>query len=113
MLAHARGFRWTHGLMAVLSLALLFSASTSTVHAQAPRGLSGTVLDPDSKAVVGAAVVIRNEATGELVTTATDGSGTFAAATLWQGTYAIEVFVPGFETVRRSGVRVSEGTPAS
>ena len=106
MLAHARGLRWMYGLMAVLSLALIFSAATSTVHAQAPRGLSGTVLDPDSKAVVGAAVVIRNEATGDIV----DDDR-------WERKIlrpprcrrtASSRSAPGFETVRRSGVQVSK-----
>jgi iron complex outermembrane receptor protein len=81
--------------------------------AQSARALTGTVLDPDSKAIVNASVVIRSEASGDVVTTTTDGSGRFSVASLAQGVYAVEVFVPGFETVRRHGVQVSEGTPVS
>jgi iron complex outermembrane receptor protein len=81
--------------------------------AQSARALTGTVLDPDRKAIVNASVVIRSEATGDVVTTTTDGSGRFSVASLPQGVYAVEVFVPGFETVRRNGVQVSEGTPVS
>ena len=71
--------------------------------------VEGAVLDPDNKAVVAAAVVIRNEATAAIVTTVTDGRGHFSAPALPPGTYAVEVFVPGFEAVRRSGIRVGEG----
>jgi iron complex outermembrane receptor protein len=96
-------------------LLVIFAAllRPTPISAQATRGLSGTVLDPDNKAVVNAAVIIRNEATGALVTTTTDGSGRFSAADLAQGAYAIEVFVPGFEAIRRTGVQVNEGTPTS
>ena len=94
------------GLMFALWLALLLPVLTPALHAQAVparSGVEGTVLDPDSKAIVGAAVVIRNEGTGAIITATTDGSGQFAARDLAPGTYAVEVFVPGFETVRRSG----------
>ena len=99
----------------LLSLLLVLFASISTLHAQAggaKAGLQGGILDPDGKAVQGAAIVIRNEATGEITTMTTDGSGQFSAA-LSQGSYAIEVLVPGFDTVRRAGVQVKEGTPSS
>jgi iron complex outermembrane recepter protein len=84
----------------------------SLLSAQPERALTGTVLDPDSKSIVNAAVVIRSEATGDVVTTTTDGAGRFSVAKLSNGAYTVEVFVPGFETVRRT-VQVSEGTPAS
>src|ERR1700733_9169875 len=97
-----RVFRRMPVLRAVLSLALILFTSLSTLHAQTgarSAALEGTILDPDGKAIVGAAVVIRNEATSDMITTSTDGSGKFTGATLAQGSYAIEVFVPGFEAV--------------
>jgi iron complex outermembrane receptor protein len=86
-------------------------APAPVLHAQVPAGVGvdGTVLDPDSKAVVNAAVVVRNEATGATVATTTDDRGKFTASGLPQGSYAIEVFVPGFEPIRRAGVPVKEG----
>jgi iron complex outermembrane recepter protein len=80
--------------------------------AQANRGLSGSVLDPDGKAVASAAVVVRNEATGATRTVVTDDHGAFALGDLAPATYAVEVLVPGFETVRRAGVRVA-GDPVT
>ncbi|HMB80893.1 MAG TPA: TonB-dependent receptor, partial [Vicinamibacterales bacterium] len=102
--------------MFALWLAFLLPVLTPALHAQAvpaKAGVEGTVLDPENKAVVGAAVVVRNEATGTIVTTATDGRGHFSAADVTPGSYAVEVFVPGFEAVRRTGIQVSAGTPAT
>jgi iron complex outermembrane receptor protein len=70
--------------------------------------LAGAVLDPDGKAVVGAPVVVRNETSGESRTTTTDGAGHFSIS-LSPGAYAIEVLVPGFDTVRRTGVQLISG----
>ena len=75
----------------------------TTVFAQTGVGtVAGSVVDPDGKAVVAAAVVVRNDATMEVRTTVTDGAGRFAVAGLPLGSYTIEIVVPGFETVRRS-----------
>ena len=85
----------------------------TTVFAQTGAGtVAGSVVDPDGKAVVAAAVVVRNDATMEIRTTVTDGAGRFAVAGLPLGSYTIEIVVPGFETVRRSrqlaGDRIEE-----
>ena len=94
----------------VLAFVLAAVLRPSPLLAQAGSGtLAGAVLDPDGKSVVGAPVLIRNEASGDVRTTATDGVGRFSAANLTAGSYAIEVFVPGFETVRRAGVAVGGG----
>src|SRR5258708_3862650 len=67
------------------------------------RTISGVVLDPDAKAVVGAAVLARNELSADLQTTTTDGRGHFSIV-VPAGTYAVEIAVPGFEIVRRNGI---------
>jgi len=111
MVQLARNIRRVAALPAALLLALLLPASASVLHGQAPAGapgIDGTVLDPDSKAVVNAAVVVRHETNGATVATATDVRGRFAATGLSQGSYAVEVLVPGFEPVRRAGVQVKE-----
>src|SRR4051812_37565803 len=86
-------------LLAVLLPAALRAQSQTTAQA------SGTVLDPDGKAVVNAVVMIRNESTSaDLHNATTGGSGRFSVSGLLPGTYTIEVAVPGFDLVRRSGV---------
>src|SRR5215471_854686 len=90
--------------------ALLCAGSALAQSAQ--RGaatLSGKVLDPDSKVVANAALIIRNEATNEIRTASTDAVGRFSLSGLPAGMYTIEVAVPGFEIVRRSGIRAAEG----
>ena len=72
--------------------------------------LNGVVLDPDGKVVVNATVLVRNDASGSLQTTVTDGSGHFSVADLQPGAYTIEVAVPGFDLVRNA-VQVSSGRP--
>jgi len=66
-----------------------------------PTHLEGRVLDPDAKAVVAAAIVIRNDSTGDTRTTVTDAAGRFSSSNLPAGEYTVEVFVPGFDIVRR------------
>ena len=91
---------------------LIAAASLRPVPLLAQTGtgtLVGAVLDPDGKAVVAALVVVRNEGSGEIRTVATDASGHFSVAPLAAGSYAVEVFVPGFETVRRSAVQLASG----
>jgi iron complex outermembrane receptor protein len=101
--------RWRVLLVAVC---LVGSAGAARLQAQPQPGspvLTGSVLDPDGRAVSDAAVVLRNEMTGDIRTTATDGSGHFSVSGLRPGLYAIEVAVPGFEIVRRNAVQVTEG----
>jgi iron complex outermembrane recepter protein len=87
------------------------AAGSVRLLAQGPASLSGKVLDPDAKVVVNAAVIVRNESTSEIRTTTTDGAGRFFVTGLMPGVYTVEVAVPGFEIVRRSGARASTGTP--
>jgi iron complex outermembrane recepter protein len=91
---------------------LLFLASIHNDPVFAQTGsatLAGSVTDPDSKAVVAAAILVRNESSSETRTTTTDGAGHFAVSNLAPGVYAVQVFVPGFETIRRENVQVAAG----
>ena len=95
---------------------LLFAASVHPLllaQADSPATLAGAVLDPDGKAVVAAAIVVRNLSTGDTRTTATDGSGRFSVPNLAPGGYAVDVFVPGFDTVRRTDLRLTAGQTES
>jgi len=96
------------GLLVVIA-ALMTPATPLLAQIRSATGtLAGAVLDPDGKAVVGAPVVVRNETSGESRTTTTDGAGHFSIS-LSPGPYAIEVLVPGFDTVRRTGVQLTSG----
>src|SRR5262249_19424854 len=96
-------------LQATLALSLLWAG---TVFAAASVHLTGSVLDPDGRAVVDAAVMLRNETTNQIVTMATDGTGHFTNADIAPGTYTIQVAAPGFDIVQRTGVQITaDGMP--
>ena len=78
------------------------SASTSTV--------TGTVLDPRGVPLPGAAIIVRNEATGVAQKLNSDATGKFSVASLPSGKYIIQVDAPGFTTNRRN-VEVASGQP--
>lgn len=94
----------------VLFALLAAPAFSPAIHAQAVTGgVAGEVIDPDGKVVVDAVVLVRSEATSELRTTVTGSDGRFAASNLTGGLYTIEVAIPGFDIVRRTGVDVAAG----
>ena len=102
-------------LRRLLTLVLLAWSVQSPLLARADSTatLAGSVLDPDGKAVVAAAIVVRSAASGDIRTTTTDGSGRFSLSNLAAGAYGVEVFVPGFDTVRRSDLRLTAGQTES
>src|SRR5262245_45103369 len=96
--------------MLIFSICVLAAASVQ-LYAQGSASIGGKVLDPESTVVLNAEVIVRNESTNEIRTTTTDGVGHFTVTGLTTGLYTVEVAVPGFEIVRRSGVMASTGTP--
>ncbi len=95
-----------------LIVGLLLAASV-TSHAQTRSGsasLAGSVFDPDAKAVVNAVVLVRNETTNAAESVTTDGAGKYSIADLQAGSYTLEVVVPGFDLVRRTGIIVNGAT---
>src|SRR4029077_1820789 len=104
-----RVFRLCAVLLLVIAAFLTTPAALFAQTRSVTGTVAGAVLDPDGKAVVGASVLARNETSGETRTTTTDGAGHFSTANLNPGSYAIEVFVPGFDTVRRTGVQLTGG----
>ena len=72
-----KAFEGWCGVLAVAACMLL--AAGAGLQAQGGSGsVSGNVLDPDAKVVVDAVVIVRNEATSEIRTTATDAAGHFS-----------------------------------
>jgi iron complex outermembrane receptor protein len=91
-------------------MCLLVLLSPAAVAAQSAASLSGSVIDPEGKAVANAAVLVRNEASADLRTTMTDAAGRFSLTDLPPGTYTIEVAVPGFDLVQKSGLVAKDGS---
>src|SRR6202165_4675268 len=64
----------------------------------------GTVADPTGAVVSGAKVFITNKGTGQVMTTTTTSSGTFASGALTPGEYTVRVEGQGFKTAQLSVV---------
>ena len=75
--------------------------------------LSGTVQDPDGRAVANAAVVARHLGTNVTAASVTDQNGAFAFKDLPSGRYVIEVTANGFAINTRNNVDVTAGKAAS
>jgi iron complex outermembrane receptor protein len=71
--------------------------------------VGGMVTDPDGRAVVDAAVVIRNEVTGASQAVATDATGHFMSTGIPAGIYTIEVSAHGLALQRQTGVKLASG----
>lgn len=101
--------------VATISVAVLATLLTQPAgaFAQTSRTVTGVVLDPSGQPVPGAGIIVRNEATDDVRTTATEITGRFSVSGLSIGTYTVEVGAPGFDIVRKTGLRVAEtGEPA-
>ena len=93
--------------MAMASLSMVAAASAQS--GSGATELQGSVVDASGGAVVGAAVVIRNEATGESRALVTDASGHYVLPGLPAGVYTVEVTQPGFATQRREKLQLRAG----
>jgi hypothetical protein len=91
----------------VVCSALSSFAQTSTT------ALSGTVYDSSGAVVVGAAVTATNDATGVALKQTTNTAGLYAFPSIGVGTYTVTVEMTGFKTVRRTGITLVVGTPAT
>jgi iron complex outermembrane recepter protein len=101
---------WRYLIAGVFLVFCMGAVPAAAQNADSSASLKGVVTDPEGKAVVNATVLIRNEASAasaDLRTTTTDATGRFSATGLLPGAYAIEVAVPGFDLVERTGVVVS------
>ncbi|MGH9534317.1 MAG: carboxypeptidase regulatory-like domain-containing protein [Terriglobales bacterium] len=86
-------WKWMAAAVA-LALALALPAAAQNIYGT----ISGTVTDPSGAVIPGAAVVLRNNATGATRTVKTDPQGAYSAPLLPEGTYTVTVRAHGFQT---------------
>jgi hypothetical protein len=68
--------------------------------AQSPNGvINGLVVDPSTRVIVGADVVVVNDETGVRYTTKTNGEGIYVLPNLPPGPYRLQVSKEGFKTI--------------
>lgn len=97
----AKGF-----VRAVVFLLVVFASAAG--RAQTSSGtLAGSVTDPTGAVVPKAAVSAVSPLYGQPHETHTDSSGTYRLEGLQQGTYAVTITAPGFETLTVNGVVIN------
>jgi hypothetical protein len=94
--------------MSVTTLALLVisAAVAPSLNGQSlvSGDITGTVVDPTAAVLVAVKVTLRNTATGETRTTATNGTGVYRFAFVAPGNYILSVQAAGFTTATKAVV---------
>ena len=91
-----------------IACALLCAAGLMPLRAQEGGAtLTGTILDQAGKAIQGATVTAKNDATALSRNNDTDANGHFSVSGLPAGTYTIETTATGFARNTRAGVQVA------
>src|ERR1017187_4289748 len=85
---------------AMLALPVVTAVRPTPLYAQSSATLSGTVLDPRGVPLPGAAVEVKNDATGVSQKMTSDNQGKYAIAALPAGKYTIRVNAPRSEERR-------------
>ncbi len=98
--------------LTVVALTLVFFVATLPAMAQITTGtVTGTVKDSQGGVLPGATVTLVNDAQRTRSAPAiTNQEGDFVFPNVLPGSYTIEVAIPAFKTLRRSGVHVSPGS---
>jgi iron complex outermembrane recepter protein len=94
---------------AMAMFVVLATAGAVLAQSSGAAAIEGSIVDASGGAVIGAAVVVRNEAAGDIHALVTDASGRFSAPGLAVGVYSVEVMQAGFATQRREKVQVRAG----
>lgn len=100
--------RWIRILSLVFALAILAVAPLCFAQ-QLTATLSGDVFDASEGLVPNATVTLRNQASGDLRTVVSNGSGHFTLTALPPGTYDVTVTATGFKKWTTKGVVLNQG----
>ncbi|HMF91433.1 MAG TPA: carboxypeptidase regulatory-like domain-containing protein [Candidatus Angelobacter sp.] len=101
-----------HGPVVRLVVAIVFLAPLLPLSsaAQVLKGsISGTVVDPQGAVVSQATVRATNSATGAVLATTTDSSGSFRFNLIPVGEYKVEITAQGFRTATQNQILVAAG----
>lgn len=71
--------------------------------------LSGTAYDQTQAALANATVEVKNEATGDIRKTVTNGAGFWTVTALQPGTYTVTISAQGFNSWQQAGVTLNQG----
>jgi len=93
----------------ILSVALLPILLLSAQAFGQSAGVSGTVTDASGAVLPGASITATNASTAIKSTTTTNNAGIYNFPALPPGTYEVSAEMPGFQTLKRTGVALSVG----
>ena len=93
---HRRGF-------ALVAFALLIAAGCAFGQAITAT-LTGTVRDGTGSVVANAGLTLRNEASGDVRKTVTNGEGYYSLTSIPSGSYTLTIEIPGFQTQEQKGI---------
>jgi iron complex outermembrane receptor protein len=96
-----------YGMLTVSLLFALLSATWTSIYAQQPQSITGTVFDSKGGVLANASVTATSESNSKTNATKADGQGHFSINNLPSGKYTVEAIAPGFAPADRSGVVVS------
>jgi Carboxypeptidase regulatory-like domain/TonB-dependent Receptor Plug Domain len=107
--------RSSRRVLVAVCLAVLCTFSASTASAQITTGtVLGNVKDSSGAVVPGATVVLVSETKGtKSLPAISNASGDYVFPNVTPDTYAVEITMDGFRTVKRGGIRVSGGDRVS
>jgi len=94
---------------ALLSLLVVILLASMCFAQQLTGTLSGTVADSAGAVVPNAKITMKNEASGDIRTTVSNGSGYFSITAVQPGSYTVSIEAPGFKKWERTGVTFAQG----
>src|SRR3984885_2279944 len=95
-------------LYRVVFLVLLSLLVIAPIDGQSPNGtISGLVVDSSGAAVVGAEILIANDATGVQYPAKTNGDGLYLVPNLPPGTYRLQISKVGFKTLIKPDITLN------
>jgi len=97
------------GKSLLIAFVLLVSAGFATAQVSNNGTLIGTVSDATGAVIAGAAVKVKDDATGSVLETKSTADGTFSLANVRPGTYTVTVLMQGFKTGEFRNVKVVVG----
>jgi len=96
---------------AVLTACLIvfMLVSSLSIAQQLTGTLIGTTTDSTGAVVANAKITMKNEASGDMRTTVSNGSGYFSITAVQPGTYIVTVAAQGFKQWQTSGIVFAQG----
>jgi hypothetical protein len=99
----------TRNVIVIIAAGLLLLTQPMNTFAQVNASVGGTVSDSTGALIPGVEVTAVNVNTGISATRLTNEAGAYNFASLQPGTYRVTVSLPGFQTVIRENVQLSQG----